>query len=434
MHWDKTRAQEEASITIADAQAGRQAHGHHLALSLSDLSVWCYACEAYIDPSSGKSPILFPLVQRMEALKFGGSSAATTLAPTVDGHHESASTEPAPLSPTEAHGTLGAVHENWALPELVVKCDMQSRPGYRSHAAHEYLDDRGVLREKVEMLAGLMAQSNHAVLYTGAGISTAAGISDYATRAGNASWAACEEKQKPVSLWEAQPTLAHRVFSSLYHHGYIKHWVQQNHDGLPQKAGFPQKDLNEIHGSWYDPSNPVVPMDGCLREDLIHRLLETESSCDLCLALGTSMVGMNADRIAISTSQRARNARATGLVIVSLQRTQYDEIAQLRIFATIDEVASMLGDFLSLGESTVKSSKKARSSVPEHTFSIGSKVRILRQPQWDMDRIGSVGTVEEIDKEGNIRIRMATGSLRVVGKWWFAPENLNLLPIEAIED
>ena len=30
----------------------------------------------------------------------------------------------------------------------------------------------------------------------------------------------------------------------------LSFWVQQNHDGLPQKAGFPQWLLNEIHGSW----------------------------------------------------------------------------------------------------------------------------------------------------------------------------------------
>lgn len=28
--------------------------------------------------------------------------------------------------------------------------------------------------------------------------------------------------------------------------------------GLPQKAGFPQGLINEVHGSWYDPSNPGV--------------------------------------------------------------------------------------------------------------------------------------------------------------------------------
>ena len=28
--------------------------------------------------------------------------------------------------------------------------------------------------------------------------------------------------------------------------------VQQNHDGLPQKAGVQQELMNEIHGSWFD--------------------------------------------------------------------------------------------------------------------------------------------------------------------------------------
>ena len=28
--------------------------------------------------------------------------------------------------------------------------------------------------------------------------------------------------------------------------GNLKHWVQQNHDGLPQKAGFPQKERSKF--------------------------------------------------------------------------------------------------------------------------------------------------------------------------------------------
>ena len=50
--------------------------------------------------------------------------------------------------------------------------------------------------------------------------------------------------------------------------GLVHGWIQQNHDGLPQKAGWPQEDIVEIHGSWYDPSNPVVCYDGNLRQDL----------------------------------------------------------------------------------------------------------------------------------------------------------------------
>jgi len=39
---------------------------------------------------------------------------------------------------------------------------------------------------------------------------------------------------------------------------YLKHWINQNHDGLAQKAGYPKSKLNEIHGSWFDKKNRVV--------------------------------------------------------------------------------------------------------------------------------------------------------------------------------
>lgn len=37
--------------------------------------------------------------------------------------------------------------------------------------------------------------------------------------------------------------------------GLIGHLLQQNHDRLPQKAGFPQAKINEIHGAWGDTKN-----------------------------------------------------------------------------------------------------------------------------------------------------------------------------------
>ena len=66
----------------------------------------------------------------------------------------------------------------------------------------------------------------------------------------------------------------------------VSYWIQQNHDGLPQKAGFPQYLLNEIHGAWYDPSNPVVPMNGELRDDYFDDLIDWEEKADLVLAMG----------------------------------------------------------------------------------------------------------------------------------------------------
>ena len=118
--------------------------------------------------------------------------------------------------------------------------------------------------------------------------------------------------------------------------------------GLPQKAGFPQHALNEIHGGWYDPSNPVVPMSGQLRGDLFQQMLDWEQRTDLCLALGSSLCGMNADRMVVTPAEKAAKGEGLGAVIVSLQRTQHDAISSLRIYAKIDDVMSLLAEEMAL--------------------------------------------------------------------------------------
>ena len=89
-------------------------------------------------------------------------------------------------------------------------------------------------------------------------------------------------------------------------------WVQQNHDGLPQKAGLPQAAVNEIHGALHAPDNPVIPMGGSLRADLYEDLLDCEARAELVLAVGTSLAGMNADRIVQACADRACAARGRG--------------------------------------------------------------------------------------------------------------------------
>lgn len=263
------------------------------------------------------------------------------------------------------HGLLG--NPSWTNPIKVVDCDLDARPGYASVQAHEYEDDSNVLQEKVQFLAHLLTQSRNCVVYTGAGISTASGISDYATKSKTKF-----SNDKLKSHLAAQPTLAHRVIVSLYERGLVKKWIQQNHDGLPQKAGLPQHAINEIHGAWYDPTNPVVPMSGSLREDLLTDLQKWEYECDLTIAIGTSMCGMNADRVfttlAETVKRRERKKKLQnqewnpqpifedkyhrpipiGGVIIGIQQTQHDSIASLRIFSRIDNVFSMLNEILQL--------------------------------------------------------------------------------------
>jgi len=148
------------------------------------------------------------------------------------------------------------------------------------------------------------------------------------------------------------------VLTRLFNQGYLKKVVNQNHDCLLQKSGFPQHALNEIHGSWFDPSNPGGNI---LRDDLFDELRFLEETTDLCLALGTSLSGLNADRLA-KTPAKKYPGKGFGLIIVTLQETQLDSMCTLRIFATLDEVLSSLAQELQLPELPKKISQEEHSN------------------------------------------------------------------------
>jgi uncharacterized UBP type Zn finger protein len=69
-HWQQTQKSEEAMITVAAAAAGAKASGHCIAIGVSDLSVWCYQCDSYVEHDR-----LRPLINQMQRLKFGESSS-----------------------------------------------------------------------------------------------------------------------------------------------------------------------------------------------------------------------------------------------------------------------------------------------------------------------------------------------------------------------
>jgi NAD-dependent SIR2 family protein deacetylase len=356
----------------------------------------------------------------------------------------------------EAHGFRG--DSSWELPRQVVHCDAEARPGYKTMLAHEYKDSPTVLQAKVDILARMMEASQNCVIYSGAGISTNSGISDYATRSG-----ATTDHRRPHlrSPYEAQPTYAHRALVAMYEGRFIKYWIQQNHDGLPQKAGLPQHAINEIHGAWYDPSNPVVAMNGNLRSDLFQDMLRWEHQADLTLSVGTSMCGMNSDRVFTTVSRKAQilfqkgklqkdvsSSPPIGGVIINRQQTQHDNMSCLRIYADLDEVMALLLISLGLKKRANECSVAMQSpycdtiSATEDVFRVpytvggirqvdgnncttldlreGSKVRVTGGPYE-----GDYGEVLGKNKEGHYRIqfRHLVGITKrpftsVLGKWW----------------
>mmetsp|Transcript_16486 Transcript_16486/g.19498 ORF Transcript_16486/g.19498 Transcript_16486/m.19498 type:complete len:491 (+) Transcript_16486:64-1536(+) len=197
--------------------------------------------------------------------------------------------------------------------------------------ASEYKDTDIVEAIKIKELARLIRISRKTVLYTGAGISASA--------VGQAARSGQNKVGWKASPSEAKPTPTHYALGILGRHNLVHSWCQQNHDGLPQKAGFPQELLNEIHGSWFNPSNPVVKYSGTLYEPCYESMLDDASNADLIIVLGTSLGGLNADQVAIRTAERSLQLNHDGgTVCINLQQTPQDDKMTLRMFGKSDDI------------------------------------------------------------------------------------------------
>lgn len=325
-----------------------------------------------------------------------------------------------------------------AQPRVVWKSNKKPREGSASWlTATEYEDTPEVLKEKVSLLATMLRSSHRTLAYTGAGLSVAAGIGMAAVGSSAGS--------KSVST-DAEPTLSHYVMAELNRRGLLHGWVQQNHDGLPQKAGYRQEDINEVHGSWFDPSNPVVKYSGSLRHDLFEDLEQQADKADLCLVLGTSLTGLNADQCVTNTASRSGRGDSLGSVIISPQRTSQDGEASLRIFAKADEVMKALVAACGFGVRAIgrgpglkrdmfpKASKLVvpydkdglRSTTVTTTWdlSVGQKIRVgthnniqgAKQPQHQHITNSTVGTLISRDNY-SICVGLAGTSMKM-GLWF----------------
>ena len=117
----------------------------------------------------------------------------------------------------------------------------------------EIADADATVANKTTRLAKLIAEAQHIVAFTGAGISTSAGIPDF--RGPNGVWTK-QRRGEPlpkasIPFEHARPSLTHQTLLALQRTGKLKYLVSQNVDSLHLRSGFPRSLLAELHGNCF---------------------------------------------------------------------------------------------------------------------------------------------------------------------------------------
>lgn len=254
-----------------------------------------------------------------------------------------------------------------------------------------------------EQVAAWLAQSQRAIAFTGAGISTESGIPDF--RSPNGVWA----KNTPVlykdfvasadarrEYWRqkceahgdfaaAKPNAGHEVLARWEQAGRIRAVITQNIDGLHQEAG--SRDVLELHGTAraiacldcdarfevepllkiFRDTNDIPSCEKCggllkhatisfgqsLPQMVLYRAVKLTRDADLMLAIGSSLVVTPAAELPRETKQRGGR-----LVIINRDETPLDHLADAVIRTSIGEALSQIDQRLSSGGSDSSATKR----------------------------------------------------------------------------
>eukprot|EP00808_Paulinella_micropora_P004637 g18251.t1 len=133
----------------------------------------------------------------------------------------------------------------------------------------EFEETGKVLGDKISLLADICRASKEIVAFTGAGISTSAGIPDFRGPQGIWTLSEKEENEKAEgklqtrqaskpdgqdlskSLAAFEPTKGHMALVALQQAGKLSGVISQNVDGLHARSGIAQERLIELHGNCF---------------------------------------------------------------------------------------------------------------------------------------------------------------------------------------
>jgi NAD-dependent deacetylase len=247
------------------------------------------------------------------------------------------------------------------------------------------------LQMAIAKLRDLIEGAQSIVPFTGAGISTECGIPDFRSPGGlwtknqpipfdafmtsgemrNEAWRRRFVMEE--SFAKAKPGRGHRALASLYRAGKVPALVTQNIDNLHQASGITPQHVVELHGnttyalclecgtryelSWVRQKfeangehasdctcggyikTATVSFGQAMPPDAMQRAEQLTKSCDLFLAVGSSLVVWPAAGFPLMAK---RNGAA--LVIINREPTEFDELADLVVR---NDIGDVLGPFIS---------------------------------------------------------------------------------------
>ncbi len=235
------------------------------------------------------------------------------------------------------------------------------------------------LEEKIDLAAKWIIESKKLVVFTGAGISTDSGLSDF--RGPDGVWTRRDKglAPKPMSVsWEdVRPNQGHYALVDLLKMGKLDYLISQNVDGLHAKSGIPFEKLAELHGNhWFmkclscnkkmtfedagwnkrnwgngyrtspirkgQPKCPncggrlissIVNFGDSLPEDELDESFKRSEQSDVFFVIGSSLVVTPAANLpGIAKKHGAK------LIILNKGETPYDNRADIRFFNPISDV------------------------------------------------------------------------------------------------
>ncbi|KAJ5404484.1 hypothetical protein N7509_004355 [Penicillium cosmopolitanum] len=269
-------------------------------------------------------------------------------------------------------------------------------------AAKERREAASAVDKKAATLVKQILQSKHFIVFTGAGISTSAGIPDFRGPDGN--WtlrAQGRPRTKHANTLQAIPTPSHMALVELQNRGILKYLVSQNCDGLHRRSGILPETISELHGnsnreSCYDCDKEYIrgnrrtirsfdsiahltdtdfrAVSTYEKGDHDHRTTRKCARCggalydtiinfgeslpakamelaqknaeiaDLCLVLGSSLTVTPANSI----PEIVGEAKGAKLAICNLQETPIDNLTDIRVFSEADVLMTKVMEKLNL--------------------------------------------------------------------------------------